>query len=208
MRRFALTLLLCGLPSMAAAQPSEKKPDAETAAPIPQYSLNEAVNDPQKRAALIEELFKRLKSSPSEEDAQRVATAIDALLAQTGNAAADLFMQWGEESVKTGDLARGMDYFDGAALLTPNAPEPYHKRAIVYYAQDDYARALADLQRAYALEPRHIGVLTGLAAVFADLNRDKESLHAYERALALNPHLEDAQKLTDGLRRKVEGDRI
>ncbi len=164
--------------------------------------------DPQKRMQLLGELYKRLKVSPSDEDAQRVSATIDALMQQTGNAAADLLMQWGEESAKAGDTAKALDYFDGAALLTPNAPEPYHKRAVVYYAQNDFVRAMTDLQRAYALEPRHIGALVGLGAVFSELNHEKEALRAYEQAISLNPHLQDADKLVKSLKRKVDGDGI
>jgi len=199
MRRFffALTLSLSSLNAEAA--PEGK--DTNTSAP--QYSLGEALIDPQKRDVLLDELYKRLKESPSQEDAKRVDATIDALLQQTGNAASDTFMQWGEESLKLGNTLLALDYFDGAARLTPNAAEPYFKRATVSYARNDLNKALADLQRAYMLEPRHTGVLMGLGVLFSDLNRDKEALAAYSAALDLNPHNNDAQKIVGPLRKKV-----
>jgi tetratricopeptide (TPR) repeat protein len=204
MRRFffALTLSLIPLPAYAA---SEGK-DANAAAP--QYSLGEALADPQKRAALLDQLYARLKDSPSDEDAKRVDATIDALMQKTGNAASDVFMQWGEESLKTGNTLLALDYFDGAALLTPNAAEPYFKRATVFYARNDLSKALADLERATLLEPRHTGALLGLGTLFSDMDRNKEALAAYAAVLALNPHNEDAQKIVSTLRKKVEGEGI
>ena len=67
-------------------------------------------------------------------------------------------------------------------MLSPNAAEPYFKRATVLYAGNDLTKALADLERAYTLEPRHTGVLMGLGILFSDLNRDKEALAAYSAA--------------------------
>jgi tetratricopeptide (TPR) repeat protein len=204
MSRFLNVFWLCLFCSGALAASDNKDQNGLPA----QYSLGEALADPQKRAALIDELYQRLKSSPTSEDAQRVDATINALLQKTGNEASDLFMEWGEESLKAGDIAKALDYFDGAILLTPNASEPYFKRATVSYALSDFPKALADLQHAYMLEPRHTGVLLGLGALFSNLDRNKEALNAYLAALALNPHLEDAKKLAGSLQKKVEGEGI
>lgn len=206
MQRFVLALAISSYASFTLAQ----EPDKDKALPpvIPQVTINDALSDPLKRDALLQELYRRLKTTSSEADADRVQATIMALLDKTGNAASDLFLEWGEESYKAGDAAQALDYFDGAALLTPNAPEPYHRRAVVYYAHNDYTHALADLQRAYALEPRHTGVLLGLGSVLTDLDRDKEALAAFRKALELNPKLEDAKKLEKQLARKVEGDGV
>jgi tetratricopeptide (TPR) repeat protein len=204
MRRFLFALALSLLPLSAHAADEGK--DANT--PALQYSLSEAIADPQKRGLLLDELYARLKNSPSDEDAKRVDATIDALLQKTGNAASDVFMEWGEDSLKLGNTGQALDYFDMAALLAPNAAEPYFKRATVFYARNDFSKALADLQRATMLEPRHTGALLGLGTLFSDLDRDKEALAAYSAALSLNPHNEDAQKIVGTLRKKVEGEGI
>ncbi len=205
MRRI-LPFLLFGmalLPAHAAPEGQEQQ-----AARKPQYSFAEALEDQQKRNLLLNELYGRLKLSPSEEDAKRVASTIEALSQKTGNEASDVFMQWGEETLAGGNMAQAYDYFDGAVMLSPNAAEAYFKRATISFAQGDFTHALADLQRALALEPRHTGVLMGLGAVFSDLGRDREALSAYARALEINPYLEDAKKLVPQLRKKVEGEGI
>jgi tetratricopeptide (TPR) repeat protein len=204
MRRFLFALILGLVPPHAYAAPEGK----ETNALAQQYSLGEALADSQKRAGLLDQLYNRLKQSPSDDDAKRVEATIDALLQKTGNAASDVFMQWGEESLKEGNALQALDYFDGAAMLSPNAAEPYFKRATMLYAGNDLTKALADLERAYMLEPRHSGVLMGLGILFSDLNRDREALAAYTAALNLNPHNEEVQKIVRTLQKKVEGEGI
>ena len=204
MRRFFLALIFALLPLPALAA-SEGENETIT---TPQYSFNEAMTDPQKRIRLLDDLYLRLKSSPTAADAIRVDATIDAMMQRTGHAAADMFMQWGEDSLKAGNTARALDYFDEAVQLSPNAPEPYFKRGSVFYARNDFAKAIADMEHAHMLEPRHLGALMGLGTLFSDIGRAREALAAYAAALDLNPHNEDAQKVVEPLRKKVEGEGI
>ena len=206
MRRFVLLVPLC-LWSFANAQAQGPAAEKNKPAAIPQTTRNDIVADPQVREAALKELFARLKQT-SKDDAPRVQATINALLAKTGNAAADVFLDWADESVAAGKTAQALDYLDGAILLTPNAPEPYHKRASILYAQTLHAAALADLERTLVLEPRHTGALMGLGALLSDLGEDKKALLALRKALELNPNLEDAKKLELTLAKKIEGEGI
>ncbi len=206
MRRFVLSALLCiGFLSAGHAEGADAAKDKPAA--IPQTTRNDIVADSQVREAALKELYARLKRT-SKDDAPRVQATINVLLAKTGNAAADVFLEWADESVAAGNNAQALDYLDGAILLTPNAPEPYHKRATVLYAQTLHAAALADLERTLVLEPRHTGALMGLGALLSDLGEDKKALLALRKALELNPNLEDAQKLEATLSKKIEGEGI
>ena len=76
MRRFFFALILSLVPPHAYAAPEGKDANAGP----PQYSLGEALADPQKRAGLLDELYNRLKQSPDGDDAKRVDATIDALM--------------------------------------------------------------------------------------------------------------------------------
>ena len=80
-----------------------------------------------------------------------------------------------------------------------------NKRATVHFLRDDYPKAIADIERALALEPRHFGALAGLGMIMQDIGDEKRALEAFRKALAVNPHLEKVPELVKTLTEKVEG---
>ena len=55
------------------------------------------------------------------------------------------------------------------------------------------------------LEPRHLGALTGLAAILQQTGRDKRALDVLRRVLDLSPQQPDVKKVIDRLSTEVEG---
>ena len=52
--------------------------------------------------------------------------------------------------------------------------------------------ALHDLERALTLNPNHFQALYGLGVILEQLDRPKMALEAYELALAIYPHYDEA----------------
>jgi tetratricopeptide (TPR) repeat protein len=71
----------------------------------------------------------------------------------------------------------------------------------------NYGKAMSDVARTLALEPRHLGALSGLAGILEDGGRDAQALEAWQTYLSYYPADRDAQKEALGLIDKLSGQR-
>jgi tetratricopeptide (TPR) repeat protein len=86
---------------------------------------------------------------------------------------------------------------------TKTFPEAYNKRATLYFAMGRYDEALADIEIALELEPRHFGAMVGRGLIYQKLGRDGDALAAYREALSMNPHLVGTVTLVKELEKKT-----
>jgi len=100
-----------------------------------------------------------------------------------------------------------LDYLDRILTLKPDYAEGWNVRATVYFLNDDYSRAMFDLDQVLKLEPRHFDALAGLGAVLREMGKEKEALAVFEQALALDPHLDAVATAAAELRKKGIGGR-
>ena len=98
---------------------------------------------------------------------------------------------------------RATAHFDAAIAASPDFAEAYNQRAIVHYMRDRYAESIADHRRAVRLMPCHFGAWVGIGHCFLHEGQLPEALRAYDRALAINPHLEQVRQAADEIRRKL-----
>jgi tetratricopeptide (TPR) repeat protein len=82
----------------------------------------------------------------------------------------------------------------------PDYCEAWNKRASLYYLQERDDECLASLHRVLELEPRHFGALCGVAEILFANEDLGGALFAFETALRIHPHLEDARQRVDELR--------
>lgn len=76
----------------------------------------------------------------------------------------------------------------------PDYAEAWNKQATLYYLQERDEECLASLHHALCLEPRHFGALCSLAEVLAGLGDVEGALFAFESALRIHPHLQQARQ--------------
>jgi tetratricopeptide (TPR) repeat protein len=98
-------------------------------------------------------------------------------------------MEEGVGAMATQDYKTALADFTKVVDLAPDFAEGWNKRATVLWLVGDYEGSLADVDKTLSLEPRHFGALAGLGHINAALEREEEALAAYERALAVNPHM-------------------
>jgi tetratricopeptide (TPR) repeat protein len=92
--------------------------------------------------------------------------------------------------------------------LQPDFAEGWNRRAYVLYLQNEPQRALGDIRRTLALEPRHLKALEGMAQILRELGEKKAALAAYQNLLKLNPHADGVASAIEELTRDVEGQGI
>lgn len=131
-------------------------------------------------------------------DAARLTREIEREWSLSGSTALDLIMRRGTAALEDNDTRLAIEHFTALTDHAPDFAEGFHLRARAYFMAEKFGPALADLQRTLALNPQHYNALYGLGIMFRELGDPARAQEAFEAALALNPHHEEA---TDALKR-------
>jgi tetratricopeptide (TPR) repeat protein len=70
----------------------------------------------------------------------------------------------------------------------PDFAEAWNRRAVLYYLQQRYWKAIADCEKALDLVPYHFGALHGLGLCHAGLGNHLAAIQAFRRALEVQPY--------------------
>ncbi|MGC2084508.1 MAG: tetratricopeptide repeat protein [Bradyrhizobium sp.] len=197
-----LAALVISAPTLAHAQdnprvmpPKPKPPEAP--AKLPKVGGDKSKN--------VDFLFGALKAAPDEASARHVEARIWAAWTQTPSDTVALLMVRSKAAMDAHKTEIALKLLDAVIKLKPDYTEAWNRRATLYYLQNDYGRALADIQQVLVREPRHFGALAGLGMIMQDLGEDKRALEAFRKALDVDPYLEKVPELVKTLSEKVEG---
>ena len=197
-----LAALVISAPTLARAQdnprvmpPKPKPPEAP--AKLPKVGGDKSKN--------VDFLFGALKAAPDEASARHVEARIWAAWTQTPSDTVALLMVRSKAAMDAHKTEIALKLLDAVIKLKPDYTEAWNRRATLYYLQNDYGRALADIQQVLVREPRHFGALAGLGMIMQDLGEDKRALEAFRKALDVDPYLEKVPELVKTLSEKVEG---
>ncbi len=119
---------------------------------------------------------------------------------RSGDPEVDRLTLEGIRQMQGGDLEEAVRLFSQGVARAPAFAEGYNKRATAYYLMGRFAEALEDCERTLALNPWHFGALSGEGLIYIQLNRPRRALAAFERALAVHPHLGGARLNAEMLR--------
>lgn len=162
---------------------------------------------PEQRAKRLDELYAKLAAAPDQEVAAPIAEAIEQVWQHSSSPTAELLVMRAV-NVAQGNRDLAMRLLDTAVDLQPDYAEAWNRRAFVYYLNDDYKRALGDIRRVLALEPRHYKALEGLGQILRNIGEKKGALAAYDSLLAIYPAMPGAKEARDELKIEVEGQGI
>jgi tetratricopeptide (TPR) repeat protein len=82
----------------------------------------------------------------------------------------------------------------------PDFAEGWNKRATVYYLLGEYQKSLADCDEVMKRNPHHFGALSGYGLIYLQLRDPARALGYFERALAVNPNLDQVRETVEALR--------
>ncbi|MEM8591115.1 MAG: tetratricopeptide repeat protein [Pseudomonadota bacterium] len=165
------------------------------------FSLPHAVADE------LDPLFERLQSVDAAEY-QPIEQKIWREWSKSGSPAMDLLLKRGEEAMEAGDLVKAIEHFTALTDHAPEFAQGFHARATAYYRSEKYGPALADIEVALSLEPRHFGAMTGLAVIFEELGYEAEALEVYYEVRAIHPHRENLSETIDRLEKATAGQQL
>jgi tetratricopeptide (TPR) repeat protein len=160
------------------------------------------------RQERLEALFGTLKSTADEDAAKAAENDIITLWLESGSDTVDLMMSWTLSALEEKDYGLALDYLDRLLIMKPDYAEGWNKRATVHFLKDDYPKAIADIERALALEPRHFGALSGLGTIMRDIGDKDRALEAYKKALDIDPYLETVKEAVTELEGEMAGREI
>lgn len=211
----AVTLLAAfAIAAPAAAQPSAEYPDAPEVldeapatdlAPTPDNRPGSPEEERAQRDARLDALFARLARS-GEGEWKRIQNEIWRMWSNSGSASMDLLLRRADEALEEADDPElALRFLDDLVRLDPDFAEGWNRRATVHFVLDEYGKAVADIERTLALEPRHFGALGGLAMILERLGDKEGAYRAYTRALEIHPHLPGAAEAVKRLAPDVEG---
>lgn len=153
----------------------------------------------------LDSLFARLKRERSPEDARGIANEIREVFSISGSATVDLLMQNSARAINDKRYGAALDFLDQVTLIAPDFAEGWNRRATVHYLLGNYPKAMSDCARVLALEPRHLGALSGIAGILQETGNDRRALEAWEAYLVRYPADREAQQQTIELMNKLAG---
>ncbi len=156
----------------------------------------------------MDPLFDRLLAARDPAEARVAEQGIWRLWMEHDSPTVRVLLGSAMQAMEGGESARAHELFTAIVEVAPDFAEGWNKRATLRYLGGDYPGSVADIERTLALEPRHFGALSGLSMIMEQLNNAKEAARAFERALAVNPHLPGGRQRLDELKRRAQGSPI
>tara|TARA_X000000950_G_scaffold285412_1_gene391310 strand:- start:57 stop:716 length:660 start_codon:yes stop_codon:yes gene_type:complete len=154
----------------------------------------------------LDSLFTDLVRTGSQAEAEQLTSEIwSRWIASDGDADADRLMQSGMALMNRGMLAGAEQVFSQLIQDHPDFAEAWNKRATVRFLLGNDAGSRRDIARVIDLEPRHFGALSGLGMINMRSGDLQAALQAFEAALRVNPHLNQAVDVTRQLREQLRG---
>ena len=151
----------------------------------------------------LDKLFEQLKAASNTEMAQPIEEQIWNIWLESGDQNVDALMAIGVAAMNDSDYDQAYRAFSRVVDVAPNFAEGWNKRATVLYLMGRYDDSIKDIGKTLALEPRHFGALSGLGLCNAQLDKEKEALDAFEKALAINPNMPGIKLDADEMKKQL-----
>ncbi|KUP92106.1 tetratricopeptide repeat protein [Tritonibacter horizontis] len=130
---------------------------------------------------------------------------LQALWSKSGSAAMDLLLRRGRDAMARRDWGAALDHLTALTDHAPEFSEGWSERAQAQFHADRFGPAVADLERALALNPNDYNAIFALGQVFEYFDDPDRAYAAYARAKAIHPHHEEVTKALDRLSITVDG---
>jgi tetratricopeptide (TPR) repeat protein len=208
MKALALAVAVAlGLLLAAPADPQDKpRPSREqalrdlTAADVETRRLATAWMGELATPADLPALFKQLRD---QDDLVRALTenSIWRVWSRSGDTKVDGLFAVGVEQMNHGQAQAAIGTFTEIIRLKPEFAEGWNKRATIYFLIGDYDSSLHDCDEVVKRNPQHWGALSGYGQIYVQLDKPEQALVYFQRALAVNPNLQQVEQTIEQLKK-------
>ena len=129
-----------------------------------------------------------------------VESAMWSVWSRSGAEDIDRLFAIGVEQMSQRQLDAAVETFSRVIQRRPEFAEGWNKRATVYYLLGDYRHSLADCDEVMARNPYHWGALSGYGMIYMQLDQPARAIEYLERALAVNPNLDQVAQTIEALK--------
>lgn len=154
----------------------------------------------------LDGLFSELQRVTSDAAAKNIVSEIwQRWTAFEDDPRATSLMAIGIRQMNLGQLRNAERIFTEIISTQPTHAEAWNKRATVRFMRGDDKGSRSDIARVIDLEPRHFGALSGLGMINMRSNNLPAALQAFEAAVRVNPHMDQAETMIRELRATLRG---
>lgn len=97
--------------------------------------------------------------------------------------------------LEEGNLAQAEIVLCELIQAEPDFAEAWNRRAVLYFSQKSFAKAIADCREVLALNPVHFGALNGLGLCYAAIGDHRAAISSFRRALDVQPYSLENQRM-------------
>jgi tetratricopeptide (TPR) repeat protein len=119
---------------------------------------------------------------------------------RSGDPEVDALFRQGLEQMQSREIDTAIQTFSEVIRRKPEFAEGWNKRATLYYMRGDFDKSLADCDEVIKRNPVHFGALSGYGLIYLHLGQPERALQYFERALAVDPNLDQVQAAVEALR--------
>lgn len=156
----------------------------------------------------LDGLFAQLRTVTGTLQARTIVQQIWQIWTTSDKPEVNRLMSEGTDAMAAQDYKTALADFTRMIGIAPDFAEGWNKRATVLWLLDDFEGSMADIDKTLALEPRHFGALWGLGTIQAAQEHDEEAIATFERALAVNPHMDGVSDQIETLKKRVKEKQI
>ena len=154
----------------------------------------------------LDSLFAELQRTTNQTAADGLVTEIwQRWTAFEDDPRATNMMAIGIRQMNLGQFDNAERIFSDLARTHPQHAEVWNKRATVRFMRGNDVGSRRDIARVIDLEPRHFGALSGLGMINIRAGDLQAALQAFEAAVRVNPHMDQAEAMIEDLRQRLRG---
>jgi len=189
--------------------PSTDKDPAIVAEPSDDAATEKADKKPEfELAKTLDGLLTQLGRTSDRRRAKRVEERIWEYWRESDSKSVDLLVGWARAAMRDKRFGQALDLLDQVVVLRPNYSEGWNQRATLHYMMSDFNKSIADIERTLALQPRHFGALSGLAAILERTGQKKRALDVWYRTLKVYPAMKSGQDAIVRLEEELAGSKL